>query len=144
MALSLDKREHLKQFLLKHTRFNVSTGCWLYTRCHSSGYGQVRIEDKEYKVHRISLFLYKKFNLNGKLHALHVRECFNKNCWNPTHLYAGDDSDNTMDRVYTGKHSQKRKTHCLKNHEYTPENTYITTRNQRVCKICNRLAQRKN
>jgi hypothetical protein len=35
-----------------------------------------------------------------------------------------------------------QRTHCPKNHEYTPENTYITTKGKRVCRTCNNAAAR--
>jgi hypothetical protein len=34
------------------------------------------------------------------------------------------------------------RTHCPKNHEYTVENTYITTKGKRVCRTCNNAGAR--
>lgn len=35
------------------------------------------------------------------------------------------------------------KTHCIRGHEFTPENTYITPRGTRNCKECRRTNQRE-
>lgn len=44
------------------------------------------------------------------------------------------------------KRIQKRKTHCIYGHEYTPENTYVYTREdgteEHQCRECNRRRQR--
>lgn len=43
---------------------------------------------------------------------------------------------------------QRERTHCANNHEYTPENTYISPRGTRDCKICrkerNRASRERN
>jgi len=51
--------------------------------------------------HRISFRLYKGPIPEG-LHILHVRECSNKNCVNPDHLYAGTRSQNIQDAIAVG------------------------------------------
>ena len=33
------------------------------------------------------------------------------------------------------------KAHCVHNHALTPENTYVTTKGQKICRICQRAAQ---
>lgn len=35
------------------------------------------------------------------------------------------------------------KTHCPKGHEYTEENTYVSTKGSRICRVCRREGQRK-
>lgn len=46
-------------------------------------------------------------------------------------------SSNTMDIVALGRHVHGSKTHCKRQHEFTPENTYINpTTGGRTCRQC--------
>lgn len=50
-------------------------------------------------------------------------------------------SENVLDQVRNGIHRNSRKTHCKRDHEFTPENTYHYL-NQRHCRTCRREANR--
>jgi hypothetical protein len=39
--------------------------------------------------------------------------------------------------------ANRRKTHCVNGHEFTPENTRVTKRNTRQCKECERINNAK-
>lgn len=62
-------------------------------------------------------------------------------------LCYGSSKDNAQDAIANGKHGSlihKRKTHCPKKHEYTPENTYTPPGTDwRQCRICRGTAARK-
>lgn len=117
-------------------------GCWLWAGyCLDGGHGQMQIEGKTYLVHRISLYVYSNFDLNGELDALHKRECKRKNCFNPEHLYAGTDYDNQRDTVALKTHVSSKKTHCPQGHPYSEENTGDSC-GRRRCKTCARLYSR--
>jgi hypothetical protein len=45
-------------------------------------------------------------------------------------------SANKRDTVRNGLHSQARKTHCKRGHEFTAENTYIRPDGARTCRRC--------
>lgn len=45
---------------------------------------------------------------------------------------------NMLDQVRNGIHGNASKTRCPKEHEFTPENTYITTNGGRSCLKCKR------
>ena len=56
-------------------------------------------------------------------------------------LYWGTYSSNRYDAVRHGTHNMSRKTHCKQGHEFSPENTWISSTNgQRVCRECKRSA----
>lgn len=61
--------------------------------------------------------------------------CFNKLCYEPTHLEAVTHQENLQ-------RSGARVTHCPQGHEYTEENTYRQG-NMRSCKICRREASKR-
>jgi HNH endonuclease/NUMOD4 motif len=47
-------------------------------------------------------------------------------------------SANQYDSIRHGTHQGSLKTHCNKGHEYTAENTYMTSVGSRRCRTCNR------
>jgi NUMOD4 motif/HNH endonuclease len=58
-------------------------------------------------------------------------------------LSYGTRSQNQIDSVQHGTHLSARKTHCLRGHLFTPENTYISPRSgQRDCRICRAIRRR--
>lgn len=62
--------------------------------------------------------------------------CRNGLCINPVHLEAVPNVVNIM-RGEGAPAKHARQTHCKRNHELTPENTY-NRKNRRACKICDR------
>lgn len=57
----------------------------------------------------------------------------------PENLRYGTHSENGQDMVRHGEHNQARKTHCLRGHEFTSENTaYRPNRKERICRTCHR------
>ncbi|AXF51648.1 HNH endonuclease [Mycobacterium phage Constella] len=51
-------------------------------------------------------------------------------------------AENNRDIVRHGRHGMASKTHCPQGHEYTAENTCLTTRNFRRCRQCMRDRKR--
>jgi hypothetical protein len=64
--------------------------------------------------------------------ANHKPECNNGSCFNPDHIYAGDQSDNRQDAINLHGHHNSNKTHCPSGHEYDMVDAY----NHRRCKRC--------
>lgn len=60
----------------------------------------------------------------------------------PGNLRYGTESENLLMAVEAGTHNMIRKTHCPQGHEYTPENTYVTSVNSRMCRRCQKERHR--
>ena len=52
-------------------------------------------------------------------------------------------SSNTRDMVRNGAHNNARKVECKNGHEFTAENTYMTSRGSRQCRTCRLDYQRE-
>ena len=79
-------------------------GHWIWTGyCDSKGYGQFGLNGKVYYAHRVSMHLYKGFDLNSDELVLHKPECNTPSCVNPDHLFLGTPADNSQDMVDKGR-----------------------------------------
>lgn len=93
-------------------------------------------------VHRVVLSAFRGEPLAGHI-ARHLDD-------NQEHNYLanlawGTPTENQLDLVRNGNHSESRKTHCPKNHPYDAGNTvvYPSRPNRRVCRECNAARKRR-
>lgn len=117
---------------------NKTDTCWLWTgHLDREGYGKFRGASERVRAHK---FAYESLvgPVPDGLVLDHVvaRGCTNRHCVNPAHLEPVTCGENIR-RGRTGC-AQTAKTHCPQGHEYTPENTRISRRNERICKACAR------
>lgn len=115
------------------------SGCWLWEGTTKGGgsraYGYHRLDNVNRAVHRLAWE-----ETNGQIpDGLFVcHHCDVKLCCNPQHLFLGTAKDNSRDYYDKGLGYQLRITHCPHGHEYTRENTYISTDGKRSCRACYR------
>lgn len=135
--------KNTKNRLLENRIIDPVTNCWLWTGAKSLGYGQLLVEGKIQRVHRLSYEIFV-----GPLTQLALHRCSNKHCFNPDHLYDGSYSDNLGDRInkdgFGPANGHSLKTHCPKGHPYSGRNLVILKRsNKRECRICRNVLSKE-
>lgn len=95
---SVSQRLPLRDRLLLYSHLD-EMGCWLWqgTSFQNTGYGQVTHERRIYSAHRLSMHVFRNFDLSSSELILH--KCDVKKCINPDHLYVGTRIDNTRDAL---------------------------------------------
>lgn len=112
-----------------------NTGCWLWGDYAASkfGHGQFRPGGRKPKVMAYR-YSYEKLvaPIAAGLFVDHL--CRTPACVNPDHLEPVTPAVNT-------RRGAAARTRCLRDHEFTPENTRRDNRGWRLCKTCDRLRQ---
>lgn len=117
----------------------LETPCWVWTGAIGGrGYGYIHAAGKIVLVHRL---LYAVF-VSEPDPAKHVHHrCEVTACANPAHL----EELTPAAHVLLGGNIaavNARKTHCLKGHRFTKENTLIKRTGERRCRRCHREGER--
>ena len=108
----------------------LDDGCWEWLGSTSTGYGCFR---RGY-AHRYSYELHKGAIPDG-LQIDHL--CRNRLCVNPDHLEAVTVRVNVL-RGVSRVAANARQSHCIRGHEFTPENTRRRANGSRACRECGR------
>ena len=109
--------------------------CWPYTGCtDKKGYGLFYCAHrKSGKAHRFSYKLHYG-EIDEALPVDH-KECWTTACVNPYHLQQITNVENN-DKSNSASAINKRKTHCIRGHPFTPENTIRWADGYRHCRAC--------
>lgn len=116
--------------------------CWGWRgRAKACGYPVLSCNGKNRRVSQVSWEIHHGMPFpEGKM-ACHT--CDNPACVNPNHIWPGTMRDNMRDCMAKGRFRvnysgspKKNLTHCLRGHEYTPENTIIKKSGRTACRAC--------
>jgi hypothetical protein len=129
---------HLRRFMSKVER--TEDHCWTW-RGHifSNGYGGFIADGRQSLAHRLS---YEHFvgPIPDGLVLDHL--CRNRACVRPDHLQPVAMRENLL-RGSGPSALRAAQTHCIRGHEFIPENTYRRRRGGRDCRICMRERDRR-
>lgn len=123
-------------------KVTISDGCWGWTGAKTQGYGVITLgarSEGSIRAHRLSYILHK-----GEIPAgmLVLHQCDNPECTNPDHLEVGTCADNMRHVSERKRNPRSHNTHCLRGHEFTPENT-ISRGGGRECRTCKNESKKK-
>jgi hypothetical protein len=112
------------------------TGCWMWTAfINPNGYGYFTVKRKGINSHRFAYTALRGCIPSG-LEIDHT--CRNRGCCNPAHMELVTHRENI--RRSSGPIAENAsKTHCLRGHAFTKENTRIHSDGGRSCKICAKI-----
>ncbi|QAU06626.1 HNH endonuclease [Gordonia phage WilliamBoone] len=83
--------------------------CWEWQAAtNESGYGIYRLSGRNYRAHRLSYAESVGFDIDDPRIVVRHRSCDNPPCCNPSHLSAGDQTDNIGDMVEKGRQRGSR------------------------------------
>lgn len=137
---------HARYKLEQNCVIDLITGCWLWQGSKDKkGYGTVSYLNKSWLVHRLSAKLYHD-KFDPRALYCHIRECPNRHCFNPLHIYAGTAQTNSTDMIAVGHNTQGKQPeeYCHQGHRMTIENSYFRKNGSKFCKICTKSRYRLN
>lgn len=131
-------KKRLMLYLLQRYAIDKN-GCWVWLQQRKLGYGAMSVRPYGgFQAHRVSYTAYKGKIPKG-LFIDHL--CRNRYCINPDHLEPVTHEENIRRSPIVPSSINAAKTHCIRGHEFTPENTYVyrlPNRIDRHCKACDR------
>jgi len=135
----LTHEERVRRWIARCTL--TESGCWVWPGAtFRKGYGNVSVLNPDGTRRNAGLHRVVYEALVGPIPAGLVLDhlCRTPACCNPAHLEPVTQRINLL-RGETIPAARAAVTHCPRGHEYTVENTRVSSRNQRYCRACGRI-----
>lgn len=116
----------------------IGDGCWEWDGAHDSdGYGVAWFENRTQGAHR-AVYKILVGDIPDGFQLDH--RCRNRGCVKPEELKHTEPATQFENNLRGNSPSaiNARKTHCINDHEFTEDNTYVTPKGQRYCRACMR------
>jgi hypothetical protein len=128
--------------LLAGLTYEPNTGCWLWVKCSSNGYGLIYVMGKNKHAHRLA---YEELvgPIPEGLDIDHL--CRVRACCNPAHLEPVTRGVNISRGMLPTMARERfsKITHCPQGHAYDEKNTYFYKGSERSCRACSREHQKR-
>lgn len=112
--------------------------CLVWTGARSkAGYGQIKVGPRTSPVLYVHRVMCEAFNGEIPFGFTVDHLCRNRACARPDHLEAVTQKENIL-RGTSRSAIHAKRIHCIRGHAFSPENTYVAPRGQRVCRACMR------
>jgi hypothetical protein len=125
--------------LVEKTGAPDESGCWPWLGYRNAdGYGVITVggdDERVLRAHRVAYELLLGETIPDGLTIDHL--CRNRGCVNPEHMEVVERGENVL-RGEGPSARAARATHCIRGHEFTPENTYFRKSGKRECRACAR------
>lgn len=132
------RRLSLAQRVARYIDYRAE-GCWEWRGARDvTGYGRVRFGGRLLLVHR-AVYELVVGAIPAGLQIDHL--CRNRSCCNPDHLEPVTRRENILRGVSVVARNAV-KTHCIRGHEFTLENTRATGTGNRACRACEPIRAR--
>lgn len=95
--------QELREYIQNRIKIDPDTGCWMWQRGRTHGYGKAWDGQESRYVHRISYEAFTEPIPRG-MHLLH--QCDTPLCCNPQHLLLGTQADNMHDMKRKGRQAK--------------------------------------
>lgn len=137
----------VEEKLLARSVRDEATGCLRWTGAHiPQGYGQVVVSGRRgsQRVHRVAHELWIGPIPEG-YDVDHVKErgCAHRDCIEPSHLEAVTHRENLL-RGIGPSAINARKARCKHGHRFSPGNTRIDAKGDRICRTCDRAKRARS
>lgn len=112
-----------------------NSGCWLWMGGLTRGYGMAYLNGKKIKAHR-AVWQMHRGPIPAGMTLDHL--CRVTSCVNPNHLEPVTANENLM-RGFGWGAVNRRKTACIRGHEFSGRNLHVDANGKRKCRACHRV-----
>lgn len=101
-------REEMQAKIINCSVIDPGTGCWVWSKSITSGYGNLFNGVDTVYAHKASFEAFNSSIPSAASNTLVLHKCNKRSCVNPEHLYLGTKKSNTYDALRDGAYPSRR------------------------------------